>query len=248
MRLIQITDLHISVEDDFPYTIDVRKNFLKVLRAAKALQPDHIILTGDLCFDDGDESIYLWIKKHIDRTKIPYSVISGNHDNSDILAKAFGVEQFLTDGELYYAKKIGKKICLFLDSSRGFHSIVQQKWLKRQMQSAKEDIVVFMHHPPFKVGVPFMDNKHALQDMKAIQKIMHNYDHNVTVFCGHYHVDKTIHSKNVMLQITPSCFFQIDQNAPEFKVDHHQIAFREIKFENQYVSTTLKYFTGYKKT
>ena len=49
-----------------------------------------------------------------------------------------------------------------------------------------------------------------------------------------------------MIQITPSCFFQIDQKEEEFKVDHHSIAYRMIELSNGSLKTTVKYFRGNK--
>jgi len=206
-----------------------------------------LVISGDLCYRDGDENIYQWIKEVVDKTQIPYSVISGNHDDSNLLAKTFELEHLMTDDELFYAKKIGKSTFLFLDSSRGYHSAKQLKWLKRQLKNAKDDLFVFMHHPPILAGVPFMDGKHALQDIKAVQKIFFDYPKNISIFTGHYHIEKSIRINNILVQITPSLFFQIDQESPEFKVDHHYIALREIVIENNHFSSTLKYFSGFKK-
>jgi Icc protein len=247
VKIIQITDLHIDVEGELPFDIDVRQNFLKIIEKIKTLEPGHLVISGDLCYRDGDKSIYNWIKKVVDETKIPYSVISGNHDDSTLMAKAFELEHLMTDDELFFAKKIGKSTFLFLDSSKGYHSANQLNWLKRQLKNAKDDLFVFMHHPPILAGVPFMDGKYALKDIKDVQEIFFAYPNNINIFTGHYHVEKSIRINNLLIQITPSLFFQIDQESVDFKVDHHFIALREIVIENNHFSSTLKYFSGFKK-
>ncbi len=247
MKIIQITDLHIDVEGESPFDIDVRQNFLKIIHKVQTLEPQHLVISGDLCYREGDESIYQWIKKVVDATGIPYSVIAGNHDDSSLLAKVFQLEHLMTGDELFFAKKIGKSTFLFLDSSKGYHSNKQLKWLKRQLKNAKDELFVFMHHPPVLAGVPFMDGKYALKDIKAIQEIFFSYPKNISIFTGHYHVEKSIRINNLLIQITPSLFFQIDQGSEKFKVDHHYIAFREIVVENNHFSSTLKYFSGFKK-
>lgn len=247
VKIIQISDLHIDVEGETPFDIDVRKNFLKIIDEIKSLEPDHLVISGDLCYRDGDENIYRWIKKEVSEPAIPFSVISGNHDDSVLLAKVFELEHLMTNEELFYAKKIGKSTFLFLDSSRGYHSANQLTWLKRQLKNAKDDVFVFMHHPPVLAGVPFMDGKYPLQDIPAIQEIFFSYPKNVNIFTGHYHVDKTIRINNLVIQITPSLFYQIDQKSEDFKVDHHHIALREIVIENNHYTSTLKYFNGFKK-
>jgi Icc protein len=247
MKIIQITDLHIDNENEFPYEIDVRKNFKRILKAARQAKVDHLVVTGDLCFDVGETKIYEWVKEQLDLSRIPYEIISGNHDDTVMMAETFGLQHLLTDEEMFYAKKIGKATCLFLDSARGFHSDKQLKWLKRQLYNADGNIIIFTHHPPVKAGVPFMDNKHALQNIPSIQKVLFEHRGFVNIFCGHYHVEKTIQLQNIIVQITPSCFFQIDQNFEDFKVDHHSIAYRLIDISGNALKTCVKYFRGSKQ-
>ena len=242
MKIVQITDLHIDVKGEYPFNIDVRKNFTEILKTVRDIQPDHLVISGDLCYRTGEAAIYKWIKNRLDLQEFPYSVIPGNHDDSVLMAKLFKLDHLLSGDEIYFAKKIGKFVCLFLDSGKGFHSENQLNWLKRQLKNAQGDLIVFMHHPPVKVGVPFMDNKHALQDIDTIQEIFTSYHSNIDVFCGHYHIEKTLRLKNIMIQITPSCFFQLDQNEPEFKVDHHRPALRVIEKDKHHLQSTVQYF------
>ncbi len=244
MKIIQLTDLHVELKEEAPFGIDVRKNFHQILEAAQQLAPDHLVITGDLCYREGDVAIYRWIKKHLDQCGIPYDIIAGNHDDSALLAKTFELEHLLTEQELFFTRKIGKSPFIFLDSSRATHSDNQLKWLRRQLHNANQDVVIFMHHPPAKAGTPFMDDNHSLQDVEAFQNIIFDHPHSVSIFCGHYHIEKTIRIKNMMLQITPSCFFQIDQYEKEFKVDHHRIALREIIIDQQGLMSRVHYLPG----
>jgi len=244
MKIVQITDLHLDVKGEYPFKIDVRKNFTEILKEIREIQPDHLVVSGDLCYRTGDASIYKWIKNRLDLQEFPYSIIAGNHDDSVLMAQTFKLEHLLTDDELFFAKKIGTAVCLFLDSSKGFHSEHQLNWLKRQLKNAKGELILFMHHPPSKAGVPFMDNKHALKDIDVIQEILFSYPSNIHVFCGHYHTEKTLRLNNLMIQITPSCFYQLDQKSLDFKVDHHRIALRIIESKKNYFSSTVQYFDG----
>ena len=247
MKIIQITDLHIDKENEFPYDIDVRNNFKRILRAARQAKVDHLVVSGDLCCDEGDEKIYIWIRELLDLSRIPYDIIGGNHDDTVMMANIFQLQHLLIDDEMYFAKKIGKATCIFLDSSKGFHSEDQLKWLKLQLNNSSGEIIIFTHHPPVIAGVPFMDNKYPLQNIAEIQKVLFSHRGFIHIYCGHYHVEKTIQVKNILTQITPSCFFQIDQNEDDFKVDHHSIAYRLIDLSNNSLKSTVKYFRGSKK-
>ena len=247
MKIIQITDLHIDKENEFPFEIDIRKNFKRILRAVRQAKVDHLVVSGDLCYDVGDPKIYAWIKEQLDLSLIPYDIIGGNHDDTVMMAESFGLQHLLTEDEMFFAKKIGKATCIFLDSAKGFHSEIQLKWLKRQLTNGNESIIIFTHHPPVKAGVPFMDNKHALKNIPDIQKVFSEYRGFLNIFCGHYHVEKSIQLNNILVQITPSCIYQLDQNAEDFKVDHHSIAYRLIDTSGSSIKTSVKYFRGSKR-
>ena len=246
MTIIQITDLHIGHEGDETHGVDVRENFLKILKEIETRQPDSLVLTGDLCLMDGNVDIYAWIKKHLDKLSIPYEVIAGNHDDSAILAKAFGKIADLHDTELFFKRRIGNKTCLFLDSSIGELSSNQLLWLGKELRELQEDVLIFMHHPPVNGGVVFMEKKYAMRGREQLQSVLFNYGQAVTVFCGHYHVEKTICQQNTTVHITPSTYVQINDKAEDFTVDHHRIALREINFDNYAVRSTVRYFNGRK--
>ena len=246
MKIIQLTDLHLELKEETAFGIDTRANFLKILDDVLKCRADYLIITGDICFQDGDQEIYDWLKEHLDEQPMPYELIPGNHDSSILMAQTYGYQALIQEGEYYFAKRLGKANCIFLDSSRGEHSKAQLKWLERQLKQFDQQVLLFMHHPPVKGGVPFMDNKYPLRDREAVMEILHNHPHPVAVFCGHYHAEKTILSRNVMVQITPSCFFQIDSNFEDFKVDHHRIAFREIIIEEDMIRSELRYTQGIK--
>ena len=207
MKFVQITDLHIDEAGEQPFGIDVRKNFHDILEAIIIENPDRLIVTGDLCYREGDEKIYRWVKAQLDALPFPYEIIAGNHDDSSLMAEVFDLTHLLNDGELYYAKKWNKQLCLFLDSAVGKHSDNQLKWLHRQLKICQTNLLVFMHHPPFVSGVPYMDINHPLKDMDAIQELFLEFPNQVSIFTGHYHVEKILISNNVTLMITPFLFF-----------------------------------------
>ena len=244
MKIIQLTDLHLELKEETAFGVDTRANFLKILDVILKCRADHLIITGDICFQEGDQEIYDWLKDQLDQQPMSYDLIPGNHDSSVQMAHTFGYDALLRNEEFYYAKRLGKSCCIFLDSSRGEHSKAQLNWLERQLKQFDQQVLVFMHHPPVEGGVPFMDSKYPLRDREKVMEILQSHPFPVAVFCGHYHADKTILCGNVMVQITPSCFFQIDSQYEDFKVDHHQIAFREIIIEEDLVRSELRYTEG----
>lgn len=247
MKLVQITDLHVASEGEFTHGVDVRQNFLDILAAVRSFSPDHLIITGDLAFDTANEEVYRWMKAHLDALGIPYAVIAGNHDTSTLLAKVFELEHLLDGEDLYYRLDLDGQPLLLLETSRGTVSASQQAWLAKQLAQLDGPAFLFMHHPPVNGGVPFMDVNYPLRNMDEVQAILHPHPHPVYVFCGHYHVEKLVCSKNIIVHISPTTYFQMKWHLPEFQLDNTKIALREIILrEDGALESTVVYYEGNK--
>jgi Icc protein len=247
MKLIQITDLHVASEGEFTHGVDVRQNFLDILQAVKSFSPDHLIITGDLAFDTANEEVYRWMKSHLDQLEIPYTAIAGNHDTSTVLAKVFDLEYRLSGEELFYKYTAGDQPLLLLETSLGTVSAVQLAWLSEELARLDGPALVFMHHPPIVGGVAFMDTNYPLRNMAEVQDVLHRHPHPVYVFCGHYHVEKMICSKNMTVHITPTTYFQMKWQQPTFELDNLKIALREIVLRDDgAVESTVVYYEGNK--
>ncbi len=237
--------MHIAAEGENTFGVDVRQNFQKIINTIRSLSPDLVVLSGDICFDVGEEPVYHWVRSHLDFLKIPYTAIGGNHDDPVMLAKAFHIDHQLQGKELYYKRQLNGQTVLFLETSYGVVSENQLTWLKNELAHLDSDTVIFMHHPPVICGVPFMDNNHALRNMDKVQEVLFNFPHHLTIFCGHYHVEKTICLHNLTVHITPSTYFQIDWHLEGFKIDHYRIGCREINLRKDgAVESTVIYQEG----
>lgn len=248
MKLIQITDLHVANEDEFTHGVNVRQNFLDILQAAQSFSPDHLILSGDLAFDTGNEQAYRWMKAHLDTLGIPYSIIAGNHDDTAIMANVFEVEPLLTEGELYYKLSLAdNQQVLMLETAKGTMSSNQLSWLGNELAQLGGPAIVFMHHPPVVGGVPHMDVNYPLRNMEEVQEVLLRHPFPVYVFCGHYHVEKMLCMKNLTIHITPTTYFQMKWQQAEFQLDHLRIGLREIVLRPDGVlESTVVYYEGNK--
>lgn len=241
MKIIQLTDLHIGLEGQETFGVDVRGNFLKALETIKKNPPDHLVLSGDICFQSGDPQIYRWVGEQL--KGFPASVwwMAGNHDNPLEMAKMYGLEGLLNGKDLCYAAPLDEMDWIILDTSSYEVSEEQQDWLRRILHHREGPLYVFMHHPPALVGVPFMDQKYPLRNWAQMQALFLDYPGDVWVFSGHYHVEKSVHLENLHIFVTPSTFFQIGQESPEFQVDHYRIGWRELVWEDGIFQTTVRY-------
>jgi Icc protein len=101
-----------------------------------------------------------------------------------------------------------------------------------------------MHHPPALMGVPHMDHRHALKDRDEVMEILNSTKTHKDIFCGHYHVQKSVFMDHISIHVTPSLFFQIDQLKDEFAVDHLNIAYNVIEISNDLMTTSVHYLPG----
>lgn len=242
MHIIQLTDLHLSVANECPFEVDVRANFLTAIVKIKLLQPDLLVISGDLCYDIGLAEIYLWIKQHLDALPFPYRLIPGNHDDTQVMVDCFGLKNTSEDGQLFYKVDGFPQPILFLDTQDYTLPKLQIDWLATQLSDLKEPLCLFMHHPPMEMGVPFMDQNHALKNSDAVLNLLLAYPYPITIFTGHYHVDKSTRYKNIDIHITPSTFFQIDWFKEAFALDHKRCGFRSIQLEKDKIEHGVIYF------
>jgi len=244
MRILQITDQHVGQPGELPNGIDVRDNFLRLCRTIASIAPDFVVLTGDLCAVFGELSVYEWMKEQLDQLAIPYAVISGNHDDPELLARAFGLEDGLHGGELYFRRKIGEEWALFLDTTPGTLSQKQLEWLRTElMRPGSSRQFIFMHHPPVLAGIPHMDNNYPLlkPGRDALHALFTECGKEIYVFCGHYHNSITLRCPYGTIYVTPSSYLQIDPYQEEFAIEHTMPAFRYIEWTPQQVRSLVHY-------
>lgn len=244
MKITQITDLHIGKKEENTAEVDVRHNFLMTLGEVKIFEPDYLIITGDLCYDKGDISIYKWIKEKLDNVNIPYFIIPGNHDDRSMMREVFKIDYTQNEDEIFYAKKLKKYTALFLDSASGKMSMVQYNWIKRQLKQASKNLLIFTHYPPCSIGAKFMEAKYGFKNSKKLMDILSEVDKSISIFCGHFHLERTLIKNNINIYASPSLIYQIDPIDEEFKIEHYNIGFRMIEMSKNKLVSYVKYLEG----
>lgn len=228
-----MTDLHIDKIGEYPLSIDTRENFLNVLHHVKSKPFDLMIIAGDLCNKTGNSQIYEWVKDQLQDIGMPVKIISGNHDTSVLLADGFGMNDQLTQDELYYNYKQEAYDFIFLDTAKGEMSDHQWEWLEASIEKQDKNILIFMHHPPVYVGAKHMEPRYMFSQMERFQDVCSKFPgKKFYVFTGHYHLEKTIIKNNINVYITPSTFVQIDPDHLDFRKMNTYIGYREITLNN----------------
>jgi len=245
-RIVQLTDLHIGDEDEYPFGVNLRANLIHVMADVERMNPDLLVITGDFCLGDPKFENYLWIQQQLDRSGIPYEVIGGNHDDiSQMTTGLIGEDLSTEEDEYYFSDLVHDYHILYLDSAKGRLSDVQLDWVRAEIINAKgHPLMVFIHHPPVTSGVPHMDRKYPLQNGHQLMEILRTHEGTVQVFSGHYHVDRCVVADNVVVHITPSLFMQLFPYTEGFSIDHYQVGYRVIDFTEKGVQHAVRYLPG----
>jgi len=241
IRIAQLSDIHVGPTEDPIQNIDVRGNFLKALDAIRGKQIDLVVLSGDLAADRAEPGSYEWVASVMKGFPIPWVVMGGNHDKISTMQKYFDFGDDLKNGILYYKREIKSHLFFFLDSSTNRIQKEQLDWLKVEAAKTKEEIMVFLHHPPAICGCLFMDAKYPLRNIDEARETFRAIPNLHNIFVGHYHTEKLIVQDGINIHLTPSTFMQIDTRTPNFRMEHSNPGWRIIDCFDGRLDTEVHY-------
>src|SRR5262245_2580571 len=195
MKLIQITDTHLVAPGRRLYGLDPRARLDAAVADINSHHADAevVVVTGDLTHW-GEVDAYRNFRAAMRPLRVPYAVLVGNHDRRgpclDVLAAAPRDAHGFVQGW----RDTTRGRLLFLDtldetSHRGQLCDRRLAWLRRALEDtpAELPIYLFMHHPPFAVGVHMMD-RIALADSAALIAVINPIRPRIRhLFFGHVH-------------------------------------------------------------
>jgi 3',5'-cyclic AMP phosphodiesterase CpdA len=148
---------------------------------------------------------------------MPFYLMPGNHDSRANLRAAFPSHGYLGDrGFMQYEVEAGPLRLLCLDTLDEGHAggrLCPERlaWLAARLAAWPErPVAIFMHHPPFPVGIPFMD-RIALDetDALALAALIRDHGRIAGIYCGHLHRTVTLHWQGVTAMVAPGVAHQI---------------------------------------
>jgi Icc protein len=238
LKLIAIvTDLHLG--EDFPkeHGVDASKRWNIILDDIKKRNVNQIVINGDI----GDKPSNFMFFNELKFIGIPFTLTLGNHDFYEEAIKYFYRNNPNNDNELYYAEEDEENKFIYLDSLSAQISINQINWFEQQLNTNKK-VFLFVHHPVLPVPTA-VDVSYPLQNRSVIADILFKQNKNITICCGHYHLehDQTIH--NVRQLITPAASVQIQQHPETVIIDTSRFGYRLLLIRNNTIQTNVVWFT-----
>lgn len=197
MRIIQITDSHISV-DNPKRSVDLDK----CIQAVNAVipQPDLVVHTGDIAHD-GLADEYNVARGVLDKLSAPYVVLPGNRDNRETLMREFAENTTVdSDGKfVQYSVEDYPVRMVFIDTvsqaSKGALCAERLAHVDAMLAAdTAKPVIIFMHHTPFEATeIPDPFQFEDWSDVEKLLAIFKNYPQIQAVYCGHIHRNVEAH-------------------------------------------------------
>jgi len=239
LLIAQLTDLHLGSTEALHLGLNNRRRFLNALAAARAHHPDLLFLTGDLSLRDPDPIACHWLAEQLRELGTPVYFLAGNHDDPRMLREIFQLPGALTQSLDYSFQREGLDI-IALDTSMGELQPGQLAWLAQQLAVCNNP-VIFMHHPPGKVGSAYMDQNHALRNAQPLLDILFADGRPIDIFCGHYHLALTTTLRNLTIHVAPPTSFSIDPRRSEFAFEALPPAYQLISWRDEQLAVMPRY-------
>jgi len=194
MKVIQVTDTHLNSNKADLYGLNPYKNLEACVNSINKLHSDSelCIITGDLT-NNGDREAYKAFREILQKLKISYCPLIGNHDQREVFSNIFPEVLLDDNGFVQQSIKIPFGYIILLDTVEkdndwGSFCIKRKNWLEDQLESTgNEPVYLFMHHPPFNIGIPALDRINIKKGSNLFEKIVKRYPNIKHIFFGHVH-------------------------------------------------------------
>jgi len=193
MKLIHLTDPHFVAPGLSLYGLDPRARLDAAVADINRHHGDAslAVITGDLAHW-GEPAAYQNLRDCLARLDVPVTALIGNHDDRlafrEVFPKAPADRQGFVQGSL--ATRQGR--LLFLDTNQpgthaGWYCERRLAWLERRLAESRDRLFLFMHHPPFAVGMASLD-RIGLVQREAFRAVVEPHAGRIRhLFYGHVH-------------------------------------------------------------
>ncbi|HEY8380746.1 MAG TPA: metallophosphoesterase [Microvirga sp.] len=232
MLIAQLSDLHLCATGP----LAVKNVYAE--RAVDALlrldpRPDVVLLTGDLT-EYGTREEYGLLRTLIGRLPMPAYAIPGNHDERAALRAAVAEAGYLNPGSLHYAVETRPVRLIGLDSIipgrvEGALDEDALGFLDESL-SAHPDVpaLVFLHHPPFRSGLPGKDSIRLLAGADGLALVLARHPQVERVVAGHHHRALQARFGGTLCQVAPPVRYMTPEECgipATHEIDHEPAGF-----------------------
>jgi 3',5'-cyclic AMP phosphodiesterase CpdA len=193
MKLLQLTDIHLTKPDQTIGGRDPNANFERALTHALEhhMDAEAIFITGDLS-DWGDVADYQRLRDRISASPIPVHLCIGNHDDRPAFLSVFP-ELADPNGHVQKTVPLSQGTGILLDTwgpetHAGHFCATRAAWLSARLAEGSGPFLIFLHHNPVPTHVGPVDQI-MLLDADRLGAILSPHRDKITqIFFGHCHV------------------------------------------------------------
>jgi 3',5'-cyclic-AMP phosphodiesterase len=186
MIVAQLSDIHADGSSQALNRLD------RVLSWLRPMQPDAIIVSGDLAEYEHDES-YQAIRGRLSATGSAFFVVPGNVDDHHALYQTFGGQMGWSGARPFNCVgRVGDQLRVIgLDVTvAGAHhgdAAPVLDWLSGELNSGGPPALIFQHQHPFYCGIDGKDRNTCRAGDELAQVITAASDQVLGLTCGHVH-------------------------------------------------------------
>ena len=215
MRFVQVTDTHIMSRGQSVLGLDPVARLEACIADINRNRGDasFCVFTGDLT-DRGEWEGYSVLRDCLAYLELPYYLMVGNHDRRAPFLANFPEALRDEDGFVQFGLSTPVGRLLFLDTldegrSAGLYCDRRCRWLSnRLIEAGSNPIYLFMHHPPFDIGIPSLDRM-KLDGADAFTEALAGPADIRHIFLGHVHRPVSGSWRGIPFSALPSTNHQI---------------------------------------
>ncbi len=194
LKFIHLTDIHLISGGRRLYGVSPERRLHAAIDSINREHgdADFVVMTGDQVHW-GDEDSYRILADAVGRLDIPVRTILGNHDNRKVMLATIPGLETDENGFVQFALDTEAGRCLFLDTNIDAQTDAGElcpkrlAWLKTRIESTDQPIIIFMHHPPLKLGLKGMDVIGLLDAEPFFEILKPHLSRIRQIFFGHVH-------------------------------------------------------------
>ena len=194
MKFIQITDTHLMPKNEMLHGLNPYDRLKACINDINQHHRDAelCVITGDLTHT-ADPDAYFDLRKCLSELPMPFYLLAGNHDRRKEMLAAFPDIPIDPDGFIQFELSCSAGKFLMLDTveeGKGWGSYCETRlrWLRETLAKANDHrVYLFMHHPPFDVGIPSVDRLGLGADGRKMSEVLADFTNIRHLFFGHVH-------------------------------------------------------------
>lgn len=189
MIIVQLSDLHLRADGRYPRhdAGDTLATAVGVINRMRP-RPDAVLFTGDIL--DRSTRDYGLVRPLLDGLDVPLLPLPGNHDDAEAFRAAFADRLACAPGTSDLAHACSDGLVIGLDSNGPGGSATieaaQCEWLEAVLRDSAGPVLIGLHHPPFRTGMPRYDDA-PFPGADALMRLLARHAARVRLVAGHTH-------------------------------------------------------------